>query len=129
MSIGTILPTLVSWHGNFLQAEAYQTYRVPRAQHFFNTKTRGSYLKQTIEVWSKTNKDALRPIGTSWAIQLVFEMFIFDCKIENLLELFFTQVLVSFLIWQQQKEYFEKIEPINFRQSEIDQVIAMRNKK
>jgi len=84
---------------------------------------------QTIEVWSKTNKDALRPIGTSWTIQLVFEMFIFDCKIENLLELFFTQVLVSFLIWQQQKEYFEKIEPINFRQSEIDQVIAMRNKK
>jgi hypothetical protein len=37
--------------------------------------------------------------------------------------------LVSFLIWQQQKEYFEKIEPINFRQSEINQVIAMRNKK
>jgi len=75
MGIGTILPTIVSWHGNFLQAEAYKTYRVPNAQNFFKNETRNAYLKQTREIWSKTNKEALRPIGTNWGIQLVYILF------------------------------------------------------
>lgn len=71
MGIGTILPTLVSWHGNFLQAEAYSTYRVPNSQHFFNPKQRLAYLKQTREIFFKTNKDFMQGVGIHWSIQLV----------------------------------------------------------
>lgn len=71
MGIGSILPTLVSWHGNMLQAEAYQTYRVPLSQHFFNPKTRLTYLKKTKEVFINTNKHSFKKVGFNWAVQLV----------------------------------------------------------
>jgi len=32
------------------------------------------------------------------------------------------------LLWQQQKEFYEKVEPIQFLESEIKQVVATKTK-
>ena len=71
MMIGTVLPTLISWHGNMLQAEAYQTYRTPQSQHFFSSKTRLHYLKQTKKVFIDTNRHSFKKVGFNWTVQLV----------------------------------------------------------
>ncbi len=101
MGIGSILPTLISWVTSYHNAEIFKTYAVPKAEHFFDSKHRKSFLNQVKQIWIKTNKNVLKTLYLNYSIQLV---------------------LCSMVLYLQQNQYIQHIENETFTQTEINQI-------
>jgi hypothetical protein len=102
ISIGSVIPTGISWIVSFLHSDMFKTYRVPNTDLLLKSKIyKYSYLKQTAEVWKKTTRNSLIIISINYCIQVI---------------------LCSFVLFMQQKQFLDYVLPLKFTNDEIEKI-------
>ena len=101
MAISGILPIFISWSMNFLYADLYKTYGVPKTENIVDPKKFRNYFRQVRIIWSRTNKNSKGPILRSLTTQ------------------FF---VTSFILFMQQKQFKDHIEPYSFTNQEVNRI-------
>jgi hypothetical protein len=101
LMIGSVLATFVSWSSNFLQAHSYKTYGVPDINLLAKSKSRKLYFDHTKKIFFKTNRQIAGVLFRNYSIQVV---------------------LCAFMLYMEQKQFHENIQPLKFSMSEINQI-------
>lgn len=101
LAIGSFLATLVSWSSNFLQASSYKTYDVPDINLLGNSKSRKMYFDHAKKILFKTNSKISGLLFRNFSIQVV---------------------LCAFMLYMEQKQFHECIQPLRFSMSEINKI-------
>lgn len=102
MTIGSVMPTAVSWICSFLHADLFKTYGVPKTQVLFESNiSKKLFFKQSVDVWKKTTKNSFKVLTFNYSIQII---------------------LCSFIMFMQEKQFLEEILPLNFSLNEINKI-------
>ncbi len=73
---------------------------MPKAELLLKSnQTRMSYFKQLKIIWKKTTKNSFKILAINYSIQLV---------------------LCSFILYMQQRQFIDTVQPLNFTQTEIN---------
>ena len=102
LGIGSIIPTFMAWIISFQIADVFKTYDTPRIT-LLNESMKGKkeYFRQVKTIFRNTNKNFFASLVTIYMIQFV---------------------LCSFILYMQQRQFKETIEPLQFSLAEIKQV-------
>jgi hypothetical protein len=101
LAIGSCFATAASWSSNFLQAYSYKTYGVPDTNLLEKSKTRKLYFNHAKKILFKTNSQIFSVLFKSYSIQVV---------------------LCAFMLYMEQKQFHENIQPLRFSMSEINSI-------
>jgi len=98
MTIGSFVPTGFSWLISYVHADIFKTYSLPKISKKISKK---EYLKQFKFIFKKTIVGSHKVLFINYSLQLM---------------------ITSFILFMQQKQFTETIEPLNFTQNEIEKV-------
>ncbi len=105
LTFGSVLSSGCSWLINLYQASIYNTIRMPSIDGYFsnikNKKYRSVFYTNMKQVLKQTNKGMYKVVFTNYSIQLF---------------------LCSLMLYHQEKEFIEHIEPLRFSMDEIKRI-------
>lgn len=102
LSIGSIIPTGISWIFSFFHADLFKTYDVPKIDQLLQSKiSKEGYFKQVKKTWKKTTNNSFKLLTINYSIQLI---------------------LCSFILYTQQKQFVENVLPLKFSIEEINKI-------
>ena len=99
--VGSIIPTLLAWNTNYFQAGIYKSYSIPDSKWLMDKSQRPKYWFHFKRVLRNTTNKCFNKIYIAYSIQLI---------------------LSSAVLFFQQKEYYDYIEPQSFDLSEIKRI-------
>lgn len=102
LSVGSMIPTGISWVLSFLHADLFKTYGVPKTDLLLQSKiSKMSYFNQVTNIWKKTTKNSFKILSLNYSIQLI---------------------LCSFVLYMQQKQFIENVILLKFSFEEINKI-------